>query len=38
MPTQKHDPSAKLREIPARLDLTHKIFADKLGGSLPSLN
>jgi XRE family transcriptional regulator, fatty acid utilization regulator len=38
MPTQKLYAGAKLREIRARLALTQKIFADKLGVSLPYLN
>lgn len=38
MPTQKLYAGAKLREIRARLSLTQKSFADKLGVSLPYLN
>ena len=38
MPTQKLYAGAKLREIRARLSLTQKIFAEKLGVSLPYLN
>lgn len=38
MPTQKLYAGAKLREIRARLALTQKSFADKLGVSLPYLN
>jgi predicted transcriptional regulator/DNA-binding XRE family transcriptional regulator len=38
MPTQKLYAGAKLREIRARLGLTQKTFADKLGVSLPYLN
>ena len=38
MPTPKLYAGAKLREIRARLALTQKIFADKLGVSLPYLN
>ena len=38
MATQKLYAGAKLREIRARLALTQKIFADKLGVSLPYLN
>lgn len=38
MPTQKLYAGAKLREIRARLALTQKTFADKLGVSLPYLN
>jgi len=38
MPTQKLYAGAKLREIRARLGLTQRSFADKLGVSLPYLN
>jgi predicted transcriptional regulator/transcriptional regulator with XRE-family HTH domain len=38
MPTQKLYAGAKLREMRARLSLTQKSFADKLGVSLPYLN
>lgn len=38
MPTQKLYAGAKLREIRARLALTQRSFADKLGVSLPYLN
>lgn len=38
MPTQKLYAGAKLREIRARMSLTQKSFADKLGVSLPYLN
>lgn len=38
MPTQKLYAGAKLREIRARLALTQRNFADKLGVSLPYLN
>ncbi len=38
MATQKLYAGAKLREIRSRLVLTQKIFADKLGVSLPYLN
>jgi len=38
MPTQKLYAGAKLRELRARLSLTQKVFADKLGVSLPYLN
>ncbi len=38
MATQKLYAGAKLREIRARLALTQKVFADKLGVSLPYLN
>ncbi len=38
MATQKLYAGAKLREMRARLALTQKIFADKLGVSLPYLN
>ncbi len=38
MATQKLYAGAKLRELRARLGLTQRIFADKLGVSLPYLN
>jgi hypothetical protein len=38
LPTQKLYAGVKLREIRARLNLTQKSFADKLGVSLPYLN
>lgn len=38
MPTQKLYAGAKLREIRARLSLTQRNFAEKLGVSLPYLN
>lgn len=38
MPSQKLYAGVKLREIRARLGLTQKVFADKLGVSLPYLN
>ena len=38
MATQKLYAGAKLRELRGRLGLTQRIFADKLGVSLPYLN
>ena len=38
MPAQKLYAGVKLRQIRSRLGLTQKIFADKLGVSLPYLN
>ncbi len=38
MPAQKLYAGVKLREIRGRLSLTQKVFADKLGVSLPYLN
>ncbi len=38
MAVQKHYAGAKLREIRTRADLTQRVFADRLGVSLPYLN